>query len=170
VEVVLMSDADARIAKWVACSQCGERNNSKWAVCSACGADLDDAEPWPARTRRKESRVGVVVRAVLALVGVIAVLGGVVAWAFESEYGGSEDRTEYVISHDAETGQAFVYGEDGNLVYEGDDIAEAEAWVDRQRGARDYTAPIVMIGGGTLLAMLVVIPFIRESRTEMALM
>lgn len=90
------------------------------------------------------------VRIALVIVGLVLVLAGSVAWSIEDVYGGDPDRQEYVVGHDAETGRATVYGEDGAVVHEATDIAGAEAYVSSRRGRRNYTTPILLHAAGAL--------------------
>ena len=101
--------------------------------------------PWP-------------LRVLLLLLGLFICLIGAVGWSIENVYGGDVDRQEYVIGHDAELGRAFVYGEGGEVVYEATNIADAEAYVESQRGGRNYTVPILFWVTGILLLLLAVGP------------
>ncbi len=91
--------------------------------------------PWP-------------VRVVLVGVGVVVVLVGLVGWSLEGEYGGDPDREEYVVGHDEATGLATVEGESG-VVFQGTE-AEVDAWLEEQRGSRNYLVPVLLIAGGSL--------------------
>jgi hypothetical protein len=99
--------------------------------------------PWPVR-------VG------LALLGLVLLLAGLVGWELEDVYGGDPDRQEYVIGD--EPGRAVVLGDDGEVVYESTDIADAEAYVQGERGSRDYAVPILLIAGGVLAIIAAVAP------------
>ncbi|MEN8040488.1 MAG: hypothetical protein ABFR95_03200 [Actinomycetota bacterium] len=102
--------------------------------------------PWP-------------VRILIAIVGLGMLLLGFVGWALENEYGGDTDRAEYVIGHDVETGLATVQeGERGEVVYEFSSMQDAEAWVQSQRGPRDYTVPVMLLIGGALMIIVGIAP------------
>jgi hypothetical protein len=102
---------------------------------------------------------------VLVLVGLVLLVAAGVGWSLEKEYGGDPDRAEYVIGHDAQTGQATVQGQEG-MVYEASNIADAEAYVESQRGSRNYTVSILLLTGGVLaiIAGIAPSPLARESR------
>ena len=99
--------------------------------------------PWP-------------IRVFLVLLALILILAGFVGWALETEYGGDSERPEYVIGQEPDG--AFVLGENGEVVYEATDIADAEAWVGSQRGSRNFTVPILLYVGGALSLILGVSP------------
>ena len=105
--------------------------------------------PWP-------------VRIVFVVMGVVLVLAGLVAWSLEDVYGGDPNRQEYVIGHEVATGQASVFGENGELVYETVSIADAEAWVEGQRGSRSYTVPVLLIAGGAFAIIAGLSPSPRQ--------
>lgn len=108
--------------------------------------------PWP-------------IRVLLVLLGVVLIMAGGVAWSLEDVYGGDSDRQEYVVGHDALTGTATATGEDGT-VYETDSIADAEAYVESQRGSHSYAVPILLlIGGGMAIVVgIAPVPSKREQR------
>jgi hypothetical protein len=106
----------------------------------------------------------VVMRIILAILGVIALFVGVAAWSLETEYGGdsSVGAMEYLAD-----GTVRVYevdeqttDEEGHplqtLVFVGTE-EEAEAWMARQDQRRNYVFPglIVALGVGLLGAALV---------------
>ena len=101
--------------------------------------------PWP-------------IRIALVLLGLVLTFAGLVGWSLEDVYGGDSNRQEYVIGHDAEIGRAFVYGDGGAVVYESTDIADAEAYVESQRGGRNHTVPILLLTGGALSVIFGISP------------
>ena len=102
--------------------------------------------PWP-------------VRVMLVVVGVVLVLAGLVAWGLEQEYGGDPDRPEYVIAHEAGR-PVQVLGEFG-VVFEGTQ-EEVDAWLEEQRGSRDFTVPILLIVGGAVVGVIGIAPSPQE--------
>lgn len=109
--------------------------------------------PWP-------------IRLLLLLVGfVLFVLGGVL-WELETEYGGDPDRQEYVIGWDDDLGRTVVLGENGEVVYQASDIADAETWVEAQRGARDYTVQILLFITSALFILAALAPSPRKEDSE----
>jgi hypothetical protein len=90
--------------------------------------------------------------------GVVLILVGLVGWGLEDVYGGDPDRQEYMVGHEAETGLATVYGENGEVVYETTSIDDAEAWVGNQRGGRHYAVPGLLIAGGAMAVIAAVSP------------
>lgn len=106
--------------------------------------------PWP-------------LRVVLGLVGVPLILAGLVGWALEQEYGGDEDRKEYVTSQEA-SGPVQVHGESG-VVFEGTQ-EEVDAWLEEQRGSRNFTAPFLLITGGAVLILAGVAPSPKKRTTD----
>lgn len=106
------------------------------------------------------------IRIFMVLIGLVLFLAGNVGWDLESIYGGDPDRQEYVIGWDDELGGAVVLGDNGEIVYEATDIDDAEEWVEGQRGSRDYTVPILLIGGGVVLVLVGVAPSPRKEQTD----
>ena len=94
-------------------------------------------------------------RVLLVILGLLVFYVGMAAWGLETEYGGDPNLPEYVIEMRNDTGEVLVAeGEEGAVVFEGTSLAEAEAWVERQRGARDYRVPaLVMIVGAVVLLL-----------------
>jgi hypothetical protein len=106
------------------------------------------------------------IRISMVLIGLALFLAGNVAWDLESMYGGDPDRQEYVIGWDDELGGAVVLGENGEMVYEATDIDDAEAWVEAQRGSRNYTVPILLIVGSAILVLVGVAPSPRKEQVD----
>ena len=85
-------------------------------------------------------------RVLLVIVGGVLILMGMAGRAFEDEYGGSADSPEYVIGWNIELGQAVVQdGERGAVVHKSSSLAGAEAWVQAQRGERNYRGPTLLL-------------------------
>ena len=62
-----------------------------------------------------------------------------------SEYGGDVDRPEYTISH--EVGEPVkVHGEAG-VVFEGTQ-SEVDAWLEEERGSRNYAFAVLLFASG----------------------
>ena len=101
--------------------------------------------PWP-------------VRVTAVVIGLGLFVAGGVSWELETIYGGDPDRQEYVIGWDDELGGAVVLGEDFGIVYEANDISDAEAWVESQRGGRNYTLPILLFVGSAVFVLIGVAP------------
>jgi hypothetical protein len=113
----------------------------------------------PQATKRSW-RQSITVRILLILFGVILGTVGYVAFALETEYGGDVDRVEYVIAHEAGGSvQALTTDESGHEVvaFEGTQ-AEVDAFLERERGSRNYTVPILLLAGGAVTALLGVVP------------
>lgn len=102
--------------------------------------------PWP-------------VRVLSVLVGVCLVLFGMVLWGLEQEEGGWEGSGlgHHVVGYDELTDEVVVWNEDGEIVFRGTDMGEADAWIESQR-SRDFTVPILVMAGGGLLIALGVAP------------
>lgn len=112
--------------------------------------------------RRGLSRRGwyrsIPIRVLLIIVGVGLFFVGGVARSLEEEYGGDPDRQEYVIGWDDQLGGAVVLGEGGEVVYDATDVNDAEAWVESQRGSRNFTVPILFMASGVILFVAGVAP------------
>ncbi len=106
--------------------------------------------PWP-------------IRIVAVGVGFGLFFVGAVLWALETEYGGDRERHEYVIGWDEILGGAVVLGENNAIVYEATDISDAEAWVEAQRGSRNYTVPILLFVVGAAGILVGIAPSPRRS-------
>lgn len=107
------------------------------------------------------------IRATLVVAGILLVLVGMAGWAIETEYGGDPNQPEYIIGWDNEGGHAFVLeGEEGPLAYEATDLADAEAWIESQRGSRDYLIPILLIVGGSILLVAGIAPSPRRDTRQ----
>jgi hypothetical protein len=110
--------------------------------------------PWP-------------IRILSAVIGLILFMAGGLGWALETEYGGDPDRQEYVIGWDDELGGAVVLGgEHGEVVYEATDLSDAEAWVEAQRGSRNYTVPILLFAVSAVFVAIGVAPSPRKEGTS----
>ena len=90
---------------------------------------------------------------------------GAAVWALETEYGGDPDRQEYVIGWDDESGHAVVVGENDAIVFQATDISDAEAWVEAQRGSRNYTVPIVLFAASAGFVLVGLAPSPRRKVT-----
>lgn len=99
------------------------------------------------------------IRILSVFIGLVFFVAGGLGWALETEYGGDPDRQEYVIGWDDELGGAVVLGgERGEVVYQATDISDAEAWVEAQRGSRDYTVPILLYSASAIFVLIGVAP------------
>jgi hypothetical protein len=96
------------------------------------------------------------VRVLLGLLGVALVFVGTEVWALETEYGGAPDRQDYYVSQEAGR-PVKVYDESGVVVFEGTP-EEVAAWLRIERGARNYTVPILLLVGGALSIVAGVTP------------
>lgn len=102
------------------------------------------------------------VRVLSVIVGLLLLVAGGVGWALETEYGGDPDRQEYVIGWDDQLGGAVVLGENNEIVYDATEIADAEAWVQAQRGSRNYAVPVLLFAGSAILLIVGVAPSPRR--------
>lgn len=98
--------------------------------------------PWP-------------LRVLFVLLGLTLVFAGMVAWSLETEYGGDPDRQEYVVAQ--EVGEPVQVHGEGGVVFEGTQD-EVDAWLEAQRGSRNYAVAILLLVGGALLIILGVSP------------
>ena len=102
-------------------------------------------------------------RALLVIVGIVLILMGMAGRAFEDEYGGSADSPEYVIGWDNDLGQAVVQdGERGAVVHKSSSLAGAEAWVQAQRGEKNYSGPTLLLIAGSVLTIVGIMPSPRR--------
>lgn len=105
-------------------------------------------------TRRDLTKKGwyrpLLIRIILVVFGLFVLFVGGVLWSLEEEYGGDPGRQEYVIAWDDQMGH-MVLGEGGEVVYEATDSADAEAWVEARRGARNFIYSILALAFGGLL-------------------
>jgi hypothetical protein len=107
--------------------------------------------PWP-------------VRVLLVAGGIVLILAGYVGWALEQEYGGDDDRQEYVMFQEA-SGPVQVHGDSG-VVFEGTQ-RQVDAWLEDQRGGRDFTTPFLLIVGGAMLVLVGVAPSPRKGHENL---
>ncbi len=97
------------------------------------------------RPRPRPWHRSVLARSVTVIGGAFLLLVGSVAWALETEYGGDVDRPEYTISH--EVGEPVkVHGEAG-VVFEGTQ-SEVDAWLEEERGSRNYAFAVLLFASG----------------------
>ena len=108
------------------------------------------------RSPRQSYEIPVAVRIIGAVVGLILISVGRVAWSFEREYGGDADRPEYVVAQEGD--EVSVIDEAGRIVYRTDTPENADAWVEEQRGGRDFTVPVILLAAGALTLVAVILP------------
>lgn len=112
--------------------------------------------------RRDQTRRGwyrpLLIRIILVVFGPFVLFVGSVLWSLEEEYGGDPDRQEYVIGWDDQIGGQVVQCEGGEVVYEAPDSADAEAWVEAQRGARNFIYAALVLAFGALLVLTGIVP------------
>ena len=114
-----------------------------------CRRDLEREgwhRPWP-------------LRVAAVLLGIPIFLLGMVAWSLEDTYGGDDDRQEYVTSEEV-AGPVRVHDQWG-IVFEGTQ-EEVDAWLEAERGSRNYTVPHVMTSLGIVLVLVGVAPSPRR--------
>ena len=107
----------------------------------------------------------IAVRIVLIVLGALVIFVGYVAWALETEYGGDPDRQEYVVGQEAGGPvRAFTIGENGQeiVAFEGTQ-EEVDAFLERERGSRNYTVPALILAGGGIMTLLAAWPVDRKS-------
>ena len=107
----------------------------------------------------------VVMRIILAILGVIALVVGVAAWSLETEYGGEGPGSMEMLPD----GTVRVYDVDEQitdaeghpapvLVFEGTQ-EEADAWVEQRRSeGRSYLIPVLILSVGAVLGVGAVFP------------
>jgi len=109
-------------------------------------------------------------RIILGIIGVLAVVVGMGAWSFETEYGGDgpgeiehlADGTEKV--YDTNDQEVDDEGHQlRTLVFEGTP-AEVEAYLEaRQNEGRNYLIPALIIGAGVVLILAALVPAFGET-------
>ena len=100
--------------------------------------------PWP-------------LRLILIVLGGFVVVFGLLLWSFEQDKGGWEGTELGHFMVEDSPGRAVVYGEGGEVLFEGTDIAEVEAWIENQRH-RDFTVPFLVITAGAMVVAVGVAP------------
>jgi anthranilate phosphoribosyltransferase len=109
-------------------------------------------------------------RIILGIIGVLAVVVGMGAWSFETEYGGDgpgeiehlADGTEKV--YDINDQEVDDEGHQlRTLVFEGTP-AEVEAYLEARRNeGRNYLIPALIIGAGVVLILAALVPAFGET-------
>jgi hypothetical protein len=103
------------------------------------------------------------VRLVLVVAALFVGLLGYVTWTFEQDKGGWEDSG--LGHHMVEAGEVGdpvrVWNENGEIVFEGTSIEEAEAWIESRR-SRNFTVPSLLLVGSAVLFLLGVGPSPRK--------
>ena len=98
--------------------------------------------PWP-------------LRAFLLLLGPALTFLGLVFWSLEETYGGDEDRKEYITFHQA--GGPVQVLDGSQVVFEGTQ-EEVDAWLEAERGSRNFTVALVTMAVGALAILAAVAP------------
>lgn len=113
-------------------------------------------------------RRSIAVRVVLIVLGALVIFSGYVAWALETEYGGDPDRQEYVVGQEAGGPvRAFTIDDNGEeiVAFQGTQ-EEVDAFLERERGGRNYTVPALILAAGGIVALLGAWPVRGESPAD----
>ena len=102
-------------------------------------------------------------RIVLVVLGAVVVLAGYVFWGFQDVYGGRDPNLGHgVWEHEAATDRVTIYNDQGEVVFEGEGLAEAEAWEASQRVPGIFVGPTIVLAIGGFLVVAGIAPSLRQ--------